>query len=456
MRRRLVLLLYNVLLPVGLLVSIPAQVMKMIRRGNYGRDFMQRFGIYRPEVKERLRRGCDIWVHAVSVGEVLIARKLLEELSRRDDSLRLVLSTTTSTGYALAQGMESESLTAIYNPVDLWGVVRRTFSQIRPRMMLLVEAEIWPNLVSRARREGIPVILVNARLSPRSEARYRRLQAVTTPIFSMLEAVFVQSEEDEGRWAGLGVAPEKVVRMGSIKFDADDMAGADAARLKLFEEILGDFDDDEGKRPVLLVGSSHPGEEKLLAGVYLRVCEAFPRLLLVVVPRHVERTAEVLDDLKSVGLEGRRRSKMGDAAGAGGWADANREGGRACLVIDTTGELSDWYRVADLVVIGKSFLAKGGQNPVEAIMAGKPVFFGPHMENFAVIVDGLKAARAVEQADGAEELASRLLYYLRNPGEAVALSGRAGQVLGEHAGATRRSVDWLLARRGGETVKKNT
>jgi 3-deoxy-D-manno-octulosonic-acid transferase len=176
MSRRLVLIIYNVLLPIGLLVSIPGYLIKMMRRGNYGVNFMQRFGIYRPEVKERLERGCDFWIHAVSVGEVLIARKLVEEILGRDGSLRLVLSTTTSTGYALARGMESESLTAIYNPVDLWGVAGRALWRIRPRTMVLVEAEVWPNLVSRAQGDGIPVFLVNARLSPRSEARYRRFR----------------------------------------------------------------------------------------------------------------------------------------------------------------------------------------------------------------------------------------------------------------------------------------
>ncbi|MEM8953783.1 MAG: 3-deoxy-D-manno-octulosonic acid transferase [Verrucomicrobiota bacterium] len=435
-----VLTLYNLLLPIGLLLSLPGHLMKMVRRGNYGTNFMQRFGRFRPEVRERLRGGCDFWIHAVSVGEVLIARKLIEEIERRDGALRVVLSTTTSTGYALARAMENERLTAIYNPLDFRGVVKRVLAHVKPRLLVLVEAEVWPNLVSRAKVARIPVYLVNARLSDRSEARYKRFRAFAGPIFEQLDGVFVQSEEDEARWEGLGVPMNKIGRMGSIKFD---VAGRGRTRERAFGDILEYFEDGgAGRRPVFLAGSTHPGEEGLLAAAYLKLRETHPRLLYVVVPRHVERTRVVMEDLSAVGLSGVRRTELE------GWGERRDNGfnGKAncCLVVDTTGELRDWYREADLVVIGKSFLATGGQNPVEAIIAGKPVFLGPHMENFSWLVERLVKARAVEQVTGAEELELRAEPYLRNPKEALAMSERAETVLAEHVGATKRTVDRLV------------
>ncbi|MEM7145682.1 MAG: glycosyltransferase N-terminal domain-containing protein [Verrucomicrobiota bacterium] len=416
----------------------------MVRRGNYGVNFMQRFGIYRGEVKARLEGGCDFWVHAVSVGEVLIARKLIEEMVRRDGSLRIVLSTTTSTGYALAREMESETLAVIYNPVDLWGVVRRVLRRVRPRVMVLVEAEVWPNLVSRAKKEGVRVYLVNARLSRRSEGRYRQFRVLTGPIFALLDGVYLQSSEDEVRWVGLGYDSGKIERVGSIKFDVagvEDDASGDGER---FERLLRVFEDGGGeRRPVFLAGSTHPGEEKLLAEAYLKLCEADSRLLYVVVPRHVERTPEVLEDLSSVGLVGVRRTELGGREEEARYG--LEDGKRRCLVVDTTGELRDWYRVADLVVIGKSFLSTGGQNPVEAIVAGKPVFFGPHMENFSWLVERLVAARAVVQVADVAELISRAEGCLGAPEEAAAISGRAGEVLAEHRGATARTAERLMS-----------
>ena len=443
MSRRVVLIIYNLLLPIGLLVSLPGFLIKMVRRGNYGANFMQRFGFYREDVKARLEGGCDFWVHAVSVGEVLIARKLIEEMVRRDGSLRIVLSTTTSTGYALAREMESETLTAIYNPVDLWGVVRRAVRRVRPRVLVLVEAEVWPNLVSRAKKEGVSVYLVNARLSLRSEGRYRQFRVLTGPIFALLDGVYLQSGEDEVRWVDLGYDSGKIERVGSIKFDVAGVEGEALANGDRFEELLEVFDDGEGgRRPVFLAGSTHPGEEKLLAEAYLKLCEAHPRLLYVVVPRHVERTPEVLDDLSAVGLAGVRRTELGNREEEARYEWEEEK--RPCLVVDTTGELRDWYRVADLVVIGKSFLATGGQNPVEAIVAGKPVFFGPHMENFSWLVERLVAARAVGQVADAGELISRAGECLGAPKEAAAMCGRGGEVLEEHRGATARTAERLI------------
>ncbi|MFV1994212.1 MAG: 3-deoxy-D-manno-octulosonic acid transferase [Verrucomicrobiales bacterium] len=436
MSRRSAIALYNLLLPLGLLLALPGQLLKMARRGNYLRHFGQRFGCYRPEVAERLEGGCDIWMHAVSVGEVFIARKLIEELRARGEGLRLVLSTTTSTGFAEASKLEGEDLTALYNPIDLPIAVARSLRRIAPKVLVLVEAEVWPNLVTQAKRAGIPVILVNARLSRRSEARFLRFSSFVRPVFAQLDAALVPYEEDTARWSSLGVAEEGIHVVGSMKYDLE--AVAPSGSVEVFGRILDSLS-GVGERSVLLLGSTHAGEEKYLGQIYLDLKRQFPDLFLVVVPRHFERSSEVVQDLRALGLDPVLRStRTGNESPEGGRGDP-------CLIVDSTGELADWYRLADLVVIGKSFLGAGGQNPVEPVVAGVPVFFGPEMSNFGQLVEQLCAAGgAVQVADG-EELGEKLAQYLADPAAGRALVGAAREVLKSHAGATAGTADLVMA-----------
>lgn len=451
MNKGLALFAYNLALPLALLVSLPGCVVKMLRRGNYGKDFLQRFGRYRPEVKRRLERGCGAWIHAVSVGEVFIARKLIEEIRRRGRSARIVLSTTTSTGYAEAKKLEASDLTAIYNPVDLPWVATRAFRAIAPRVLVLVEAEIWPNLVTRATRAGTPVLLVNARLSRKSEARFRRFRSFVAGVFGELDAVLVQYGDDVARWTALGVAKERVRLAGSIKYDLDAKAGhSEAESVEMFRRILDEVAPRRGHRSVLLLGSTHPGEEKLLAGIYLELRRRFPELFLVVAPRHFERATEVVEDLRSLGLDPVLRStfdgKGKDAEDGRSALRSEGENANRCLVVDTTGELARWYELADQVVIGKSFLGEGGQNPVEPIVAGVPVFFGPRMSNFSQLVEQLTAGGGAVQAADADELRERLASSMENPAEGGAMVARAREILKGHSGATARTADEVLRR----------
>lgn len=454
MKLRVVLFFYNLLFLPALLVLLPGYFIGMRRRGNYRRHFGQRFGIFRRDLRERLAVGGWTWIHAVSVGEVLIALKLVGRLRALDPTIRIVLSTTTSTGYALAAKQAADWFQPIYHPLDFPPFIGAALRLIRPARLVLVEAEVWPNFVRGARRLGAAVALVNARLSPRSERRYRRFRPLVAPLFRLLDHVCVQDATDVPRLAGIGVPPDRLRVVGSIKFDGADSDGNPARQAELRRLLAGLGVARDA--PVLLGGSTFPGEERLLAEVYGALRPAIPGLFLIVVPRHVERADEVMADLAAAGLRAVRRTRaVGGADRPGATAAANDAAGSGAadrpdvLVVDTTGELRDWYRTATAVFVGKSLTAVGGQNPAEPVAAGCPVVFGPHMENFAAAVALLLGARGAIQVAAASELAPTFRTLLRDPAAGRDMARRGAAALAVHRGATGRTAAVVLGGLGG-------
>lgn len=446
-----VLSIYNLLLPLALLVGLPGYLIKAIRRGGARDNFAQRFGRYDTEILQRWRQddeGVDevesgrlskrVWIHAVSVGEVLVGMKIIQALLEQDAGRQVVLSTTTPTGYRLANKECPDSVCVIYNPVDLPWVVRGALHRIRPEHLILVEAEVWPNLVSQAKRRGVTVSLVNARLSERSERRFRKSGLLTQPLFGMLDHVCVQFDRDVVRWQGLGVVLEKIHEVGSIKYDEDEQEKPvrQIAEMQFFLKGLG----IHSSQPVLLAGSTHAGEEALIGKVYRDLCERLPDLVYIVVPRHVERTAEVVKDLEGLGLNPCLRSEVAEAKEISGGENVSAKGRSLCLLVNTTGELRAWYHLASVVVVGKSWLGKGGQNPVEPLMAGKAVITGPKMGNFTAVMDQLLQAKGLIQVSGAEELYPAIEEILKARCEADLMVERGQAALERHRGAARRTV----------------
>lgn len=438
---RIILLIYNLLLPFGLLVLLPASVLKMRKRGGYGARFWQRFGKFDAETRARLEAGRDRawWLHAVSVGEVNVARKLIDGRLRAAPGMPVVLSVTTSTGYAVAVKDAPEELTVIYSPVDLLPVPGILLDLIRPLVLVLVEAEVWPNLVRGAVRRGIPVVLANARLSPRSERRYRALRWLAAPVFGQLRRVLVQDETDRARWEGIGVPAGRIACTGSVKYD---LAGSPReSRAAEFEELLHGL--WGAGREFVLAASTHDGEEEAMAVALRDVLEARPGVRLAVAPRHAERREEVRAALEKAGIFCALRSGLPHSAQGGGSSPA------PVLVIDSTGELRDWQGLASLVIIGKSFLATGGQNPAEAIAAGVPVICGPHMDNFLPLMKLLEAARGIRQVRGLDELAPAIAGMLDDPAGARAEADRGRLALAQHRGATEKTVAAIAAEASG-------
>ena len=415
--------IYNLFWPLGLLIFLPGYFAKMIRRGGYREKFGQRMGIYDGAVRNRLSKQRATWLHAVSVGEVNIALKLAKALRALEPDLQCVLTTTTTTGFALARKTAPAWIEVMYTPLDYWPIMRRAFSVIRPARIVLVEAEVWPNLAATAHARGIPVALVNARLSPRSERRYRRFRFFVAPMFRLLDLVCVPEPRDIERWAALGVPRNRMHVTGSIKFDPD----VQAENLTVTASVSDAFSSDS---LVLFGGSTHRGEEEILVRVFLRLREQFPSLRLFIAPRHVERLQEIRAHLGAMPL----RIMLASEALTCDAADAD------CILLDTTGELQRWYGIATVVFIGKSLTAHGGQNPVEPILSGKPVVFGPHMENFATLAKTLVSNNAAMQVNDTDSLERTVGELLSDSETRQRLVENAHAALNEHKGGTARTA----------------
>lgn len=416
----------------------PGALKKMKARGGSARDLWQRLGFFKEaqhrQLQQMRRQGNVLWMHAASVGEVGIAVKLIQQMLKDRPSSQFVLTTTTPTGFAQAAAMKEVQtgiVLPLYSALDGWLMVRRFLNAIQPRQLILVEAEVWPNLTHACQSRGVPVYLVNARLSPRSERRFRKALPFTRAIFSMLDHVMVQEPQDVARWQSLGIQSSRITCTGSIKFDPGGQSRPEAQILK-FRQLLQNLGWSEHE-PVMLLASTHAGEEVALAQMYGRLVKDFPRLHLVAVPRHVERAEEINDALKAEGFNVVRRSE--EVAQAGNKVDV--------LLVDTTGELGAWQHLATVVVVGKSFLAKGGQNPAEAIMAGKPVLFGPHMANFEALVDQLLKHGGAVQSTDLTALEQNLRVLLGDPEQAQMLANAGWRALAPHEGATAKTSTLL-------------
>ncbi len=427
------LFVYNLFFPLVFLGLLPSFLARMLRRGNYREKFGQRLGRYSAEDCARFEEGDWIWIHSISVGETLVALKLARTWRQRDPGVKIILSATTSTGFALAREAESEWLAPVYNPVDLLPIVRRVCDVLKPSRVVLIEGEAWPNLVAECYRRGIAVALADARLSPRSESRFRRFRAWTAPIFQLLDPICVPLPDDVERWMSTGVRREQLHISGSIKFDhASANTGSREEEFRTLLDSLG----VPRTAPILVAGSTFPGEEKLLAQMLPALREEFPDFFPIIVPRHIERVPDILRELAPLNLRVIRRSSLPQA----GPADL--------LLVDTTGELRDWYTLATVVFVGKSLTATGGQNPVEPAVLAKPILFGPHMDNFRVVVQHLIKSEAAIQVSDATALQSTILELLRAPDRRAALGANASATVRAHQGSTARALDILKVRPG--------
>jgi 3-deoxy-D-manno-octulosonic-acid transferase len=422
----LIRFLYNLFWPFGLLVFLPGYLRKMFRRGGYRRKFGQRFALYDRELRSRLKAQQTIWLHAVSVGEVAVALKLHKMLITLEPASRFVLTTTTTTGFAFAEKNAPRDIDVLYTPLDFWPIMHRAFAVIQPTKILLVEAEVWPNLVAEARTRKIPVALVNARLSPRSETRFRRFRSFVAPSFRLLDLVCVPETSDAERWAALGVYRERIHHTGSIKYDPGQ--APDSEPPPFLATHAG------RDRMVLFGGSTHRGEEEILARIFLQLRPQFPSLRLFLAPRHVERAREVRKQVESLSLGVNFCSEL----------EMNADARPDCLVLDKTGELRRWYPLATVVFVGKSLSAIGGQNPVEPILVGKPVLFGPHMENFAALAQELVSEDGAIQVEKEAALAEAIAGLLREPNRRTHLVENARRVVDSHRGATLRTAQLIL------------
>ena len=405
----------------------------MWRRGNWRRGFSQRFGRYSTKIKQAITNRHVIWIHAVSVGEVNVCTQLIRALEPRMPNLKIVVSTTTSTGMGELQRRLPSHIQKIYYPIDRRQWVRRALGSIHPEAIVLVEAEIWPNFLWRAMDQKIPVFLVNARLSKRSWRGYRRFRWLFRPLFAAFAGIGCQNEEDAARLRELGGRPEAVKVVGNLKFDA---AKIDERRLTDVPRLLEQLG-VPGNSPLLVAGSTHAGEEAVLGETFIRLRRRFPDLFLVVVPRHFERSKEAGRDLAAAGVKFVYRSELS-------LSTRYQPGELNGLVVNTTGELKFFYEHARVIFVGKSLTAQGGQNPIEPGALAKPMVFGPHMQNFEAITRALVDGDGAVQVQDAAGLEHALEKLLADPERAARLGRNALKVVKENLGAIDRTVEMIV------------
>ena len=411
------LFLYNVVI---LLISPALLVYFLIRlwlRGFDLRAVRERFG-FLPELPDA--GGGRLWLHAVSVGEVGVAAVLIPALLRKRPKLKIVLSTVTQTGRNEARKISGlEHL--IYLPLDFPLIVRSALKRIRPSMIALIETEIWPNLVAEAARRKIPVSIINGRLSERSYHRYKRVQYFFSPILRCFTDVLVRGEGDAERFLGLGATSVRVA--GNIKFDAP---------VPLQELPHGAYGLG-ACRHIVVAGSTHPGEEKLIGEVMTSIHRKMPEVGLLLAPRHMERVAQVEADLQNAGVSPVRWSQIKDTGGE-----------HRVVILDVMGELADAYGCAAMAIIGGSFIPHGGQNPIEAARWAVPCLCGPHMENFAEVMCEMVKQGGAIQLNGRENLEGAVMKWLDNPESRNRAGEAARRVVQNNQGASEQTAEYIV------------
>ncbi len=426
--------IYNILFTIGFVLSFPYYFFRLWRRGGWREGFRERFGSYSPRVKQALTNRRIVWIHAVSVGEVNLATLLVRALEPRLPTLKFVVSTTTTTGMAELRRKLPISVEKVYCPIDRRPWVRRAFAILNPEILILVEAELWPNMLWQARRRRVPVALVNARISQRSFSRYRKAAFFFRDLFHGLDAVGAQSDRDRERLIALGCHPDAVHAVGSLKFEPAPPADSRPLDVPRLLRHAGMPDNAR----ILLAGSTHDGEEATLAEIFTRLRTKHPDLYLVLVPRHFERA-------RSIGTQLHRRSLRYVYRSEISFADTPKPGSSDCLLVNSTGELRHFYPHAHVVFIGKSLHGVGGQNPIEPAAAGRPIVFGPNMQNFPDIAPRFLEADAAIQVPNAQSLESTLDSLLSNPHRCDTLGRNAQQVVDNSRGALDRTVAMIDA-----------
>lgn len=421
-------LLYNLLFPVAFLAYSPFYLVRQFRRGGMDAGFLERFAWFSQEKKAALAAlRQPVWIHAVSVGETVAALGFANAWRQRHPGLEFVISTTTTTGQEIARKKAPPGTVVIYCPLDWWPLVRRTAALVRPRLLVVFEVELWPNLISVAAGR-CPVALANGRMSDRSAGRYARFAAVFRPLLAKFSLLCVQDDKDQQRFLRVAGEQAPVHACSTMKFDqVSDVAAADLHAV--LDTAFG-----PAPRRCWVAGSTHPGEETLALQVFRKLKAEFPDLRLILVPRHVERTAEVERLLRQEGIS--YRLLKGDPAAGATPAEV--------LLVNTTGQLMAFYGAADFAYVGKSLAGNtGGHNIIEPAIFGKPIVHGAAMQNFRMVAELFRDAKAAVEVVDADGLEQTLRQWLAHPETAADYARRSRQLVEHHRGAMGRTIDLL-------------
>lgn len=423
------MLLYSLALVVAIVIALPYWLFRMAWSGRYRHGLSQRLGLISPGLRKFVGERSTIWIHAVSLGEVIAASRLIERIQSLDPGLQMVISTTTRTGQRLAQerfDITREPINdsahgqtrVFYYPIDFAWIVRRYLKALKPRALILIESELWPRMLVEAERAGVPVIIVNGRISNRSLPRYLALRTLWAPLLRKLTLVLAQSEEDRVRFVDIGVPADKVRSAGNLKYDVRAVG-----ELPITCELLTHLP-QSGK--VIVAGSTLEGEETFLLDAFRELLADIPELTMILAPRHPERFRSVEKLITDAGMPAIRRSNW--------MQQPTTILAGSVFLLDTVGELASVYSLASVAFVGGSLIPAGGHNPLEPAQFAVPIVMGPYVENFRGIVAAMLEQEAI-RVTPPERLCPVLQELLTSP-EAKSMGIRARYVFEEQAGAS--------------------
>lgn len=402
---------------------LPLFVLRMLWRSRrapaYRQRLGERLGYFAAPLNETAADARPVvWIHAVSLGETLAARPLIDRLLTQMPRYRIAVTTTTPTGSEQLRKLFGDRVFHVYAPWDTPGCVQRFLQRLQPQMLIIMETELWPNLLRYSQRANCKVLLANARLSARSAAGYARFATLSGQMLAAVDWIAAQSDADAERFVGLGTDPARIAVSGSIKYDLvlDTAVRARAAELRQIWRLAG--------RPTVLVASTHDDEERMALEAFASLRKVQPKALLMLAPRHPERFTEVAQLCETQGWSLLRRS-----------TGAPPTPGTDVLLVDTLGELIQLFGVADIAVIGGSFIARGGHNPLEAAAWGRPILCGESMFNFTDITRQLRQARALEQVGDSQALGETLIALCADEPRRQRMGAAARAVMDANRGA---------------------
>jgi len=421
-------IIYNILFALFSVFYFPYLIIK----GKWHSDFKTRFGRFPASWVGELEGAKCIWIHAVSVGEVLVVVDLIERIKSAFPQYKIVCSTVTTTGNKIAQEKLDNSCLVIYAPLDFSWIVHKFITRINPAIYISTETEIWPNLYTALHKRGIPILQINGRISDNAFKGYQRVRFLTKRVLSCVELFYMQSPLDADRVKQLGAQAEKVHVVGNLKFDAiPDSVNVTKADLGF-----------RASEDLLIAGSTHPGEEKILIDVYKKISSEFSNLRLVIAPRHIERTDEVIKIVENMGYKAVKFSQINHGEG-------NIQG--SIVVVDTIGQLRALYSLAKIVFIGKTLTVGGGQNMIESAYFGKPTIVGPLTQNFKDVVSIFKKSKALIEVENEEQLLNEIRTLLQDPQRAQQIGEAAKQTVKEYQGSITQTVEAITGLLGQKT-----
>ena len=421
------LLLYDVIFFFFALAYLPVFLLK----GKHRHGLSERFGIVPEEIREKLKGRKVFWLHAVSVGEVTLAVRFADAIRKKDAEAQMVLTTTTSAGWDVANKLKDENDVLLYFPVDFGFAVRSFIRSVSPKAVIILETEIWPNLMTELSRLGIPVFIVNGRISDKGIGTYRLVRFFLRRILRCVAAIGAQDERMKERFLELGAEPGRVGVTGNLKYDWVPSDSRDAPLEDLKHRLK------TGANFWLVAGSTHENEEELLFELYPALKERFPNFRLLIAPRHLERLASIEQRAAQKNIPVKKVSSLEQ----NGSSDKNSEG---VLLLDQMGVLAFWYQLADAVFMGGSLVPVGGHNLVEPAYFKKPILFGPFMQNFTEMADEFQKNGAAIQVRDAKDLKQKLMELFQDKEKRERLGLAAKRLVLSHQGAVQKNIEMVF------------